>query len=127
MSEKNIFIVEDDHDFLFIYKTILKQEYTVHLFEEADDYFFERLQEIEPDLLLLDWQIPTANADKVLKVINSYDTKTKVLVVSALDDIHDLIADDADAVLQKPVHMHIMQDTVRELINANPYQRRKAV
>lgn len=107
MSKKVIFIVEDDHDFLFIYNVILKDQYTVYQFEEADAYFFEKLHEVQPDLVLLDWLIPTANSDKVVEVITNLNNKTKVLVISALDDIHKIIAGEADAVLQKPVHMHL--------------------
>lgn len=42
-AKKVVFIVEDDKDFLFIYNVILKDQYGLYLFEQADTHFFNML------------------------------------------------------------------------------------
>lgn len=42
------------------------------------------------------------------------------MVVSGLDGIDKKISQDAaDGILQKPVHMHVMQQTIKELIETD--------
>lgn len=120
MTQKTIFIVEDDKDLLFIYNLILKEQYIIYTFEEANEYFFNMLDEKKPDLVLLDWMIPSINSDLVIEVIKNQHPTIKVLVISALNDIKKLVSEaDADAILQKPVHMHVIQNVIKDLVNRN--------
>lgn len=123
MAKKCIFIVEDDQDLLFIYNLILKEQYIVYQFEQADEEFFTLLEKKKPALILLDWLIPSLNADLVIEAVKNIDSNVKVLIISALNDIQELVSDkEADAVLQKPVHMHVMQNVIKDLINSNTVQ-----
>ena len=78
MREFDIFVVDDNENWLFLYKTILKEKgYKIKCFESPLNALKE-LQSTPPKLLLLDFMMPEINGDELmvkiseLKVINSF-------------------------------------------------------
>jgi CheY-like chemotaxis protein len=108
VEEKNvsILIAEDDEFIRDIYNRIFSMNgYTVHLATNGVEAL-EKLEEIVPDLILLDIMMPYQNGKEVFKKIKQDPRLKDVPVVfltnvSAQDDMEQELLDQADKYLIK--------------------------
>lgn len=122
-----IYIVEDDESIQEIEAVALKSSgHEVVVFSNAKD-FYKKIQEILPDLIVLDLMLPDENGNEIVKKIRAQvDTKRiPVIMVTAKTSEMDLvrgIEDGADDYLKKPFSVMelisrvkaILRRTVRE-------------
>ncbi len=97
----NIFVVEDDQDLNYAYRMILRKEN--HTVESAynGDEALEKIQDFQPDLILLDLLMPVKSGVEFLK---EYDVvgkhkDVKVLIFTNLEhasEIHEAFTLGAD-------------------------------
>jgi two-component system copper resistance phosphate regulon response regulator CusR len=103
----NICLVEDEQKVAaFICKGLEEQGYKV---KAAKDGFTAKalLQSDEFDLLILDVMLPDINGIELCRQIRLTDTKTPILMLTALDQIHSKVSGlkaGADDYLVKPFH-----------------------
>ncbi|MGW8185202.1 MAG: response regulator [Candidatus Moraniibacteriota bacterium] len=102
----NILIAEDDEFIRDIYNRIFSiNGYTVHLAVNGMEAL-EKLEEVVPDLILLDIMMPYQNGKEVFKKIKQDERFKDVPVVfltnvSAQDDMEQALLDQADKYLIK--------------------------
>ncbi len=105
MSQKFALIIEDDEDIATISSEALKtggfQTEIIH-----DGFIAQhRLNEVCPDVVILDLNLPHVDGNQLLSQIRSDARleKTRVLVVTADSSMADMLTYEADLVLLKPV------------------------
>jgi len=104
----NIFVVEDDEMYsaVLAHFLSLNPDYQVRKFGSAKDVL-ARMHE-KPDIITLDYSLPDATGDQLLKQIREVSPDTKVIMISGQEDIrvaidlfkkgaHDYIVKDSDA------------------------------
>lgn len=104
----NIFVVEDDEMYsaVLAHFLSLNPDYQVRKFGSAKEVL-ARMHE-KPDIITLDYSLPDATGDQLLKQIREVSPDTKVIMISGQEDIrvaidlfkkgaHDYIVKDSDA------------------------------
>ena len=82
-----VFIVEDDlwYGSMLEYYLSLNPDYVIQKFETAKS-FLAKLHE-KPDVVTLDYSLPDMNGDELLKQVKEMSPETKVIIISAQEDI----------------------------------------
>lgn len=116
-----IYIVEDDVSIQEIEKMALKNSnYMVQVFDRAST-FYDKLEELIPDLVLLDIMLPDEDGYKIVRKIRS-NLKTKripVIMITAKSTEMDMIKgldDGADDYITKPFSVMELLSRVRALL-----------
>ncbi len=121
MRRKNILIVDDLEINRFIYKEILKNEYSIH---EAGNYnrCFEVLKSTEIDLIILDLVMPHKDGFDILLKMNDlgYIDTIPVLVISSEDvesSVDRAYALGAVDYIKKPLDIDILKERIENAFN----------
>lgn len=101
----NIFIVEDDEMYsaVLAHFLSLNPDYQVRKFGSAKDVL-ARMHE-KPDIITLDYSLPDATGDQLLKQIREVSPDTKVIMISGQEDIRVAID-----LFKKGAHDYIVKD-----------------
>lgn len=116
-----IYIVEDDDSIQEIESLALKSSgHEVTAFSNAKD-FYKRMQDILPDLIVLDVMLPDENGNEIVKKLRGQqDTKKiPVIMVTAKTSEMDLVRgleDGADDYLKKPFSVMELISRVKALL-----------
>ncbi len=116
-----IYIVEDDSDIREIETIALKNSnYMVCAFSRAKD-FYNKLDEIVPDLVLLDVMLPDENGYEIVKKLrkNPMTKHLPVIMVTAKSTEMDMIKgldDGADDYIKKPFSIMELVTRIRALL-----------
>ena len=116
-----IYIVEDDVSIREIETIALKNSnYMVYAFEKAKD-FYRKLDEIVPDLVLLDIMLPDENGYDIVKKLrkNPATKRLPVIMVTAKSTEMDMIKgldDGADDYIKKPFSVMELITRVKALL-----------
>lgn len=116
-----IYIVEDDESIREIETIALKNSnYMVYAFEKAKD-FYRKLDEIVPDLVLLDIMLPDENGYDIVKKLrkNPATKRLPVIMVTAKSTEMDMIKgldDGADDYIKKPFSVMELITRVKVLL-----------
>ena len=116
-----IYIVEDDVSIREIETIALKNSnYLVHTFERASD-FFKKVEEILPDLILLDVMLPDENGYEIVRKLRANPTTRKipVIMVTAKTTEMDMVRGldgGADDYIRKPFSVMELLSRVRALL-----------
>ncbi len=116
-----IYIVEDDTSIREIEEIALKNSnYTVQSFDRAST-FYKRLEEVVPDLVLLDIMLPDEDGYEIIKKMRE-DFKTKnipVIMVTAKSTEMDMVKgldEGADDYIRKPFSVLELLSRVRSIM-----------
>lgn len=116
-----VYIVEDDTSIREIEEIALKNSnYTVQSFDRAST-FYKRLEEIVPDLILLDIMLPDEDGYEIVKKVRS-DFKTMkipVIMVTAKSTEMDMVKgldEGADDYIKKPFSVLELLSRVRSIM-----------
>ena len=116
-----IYIVEDDESIREIETIALKNSnYMVYAFEKAKD-FYRKLDEIVPDLVLLDIMLPDENGYDIVKKLrkNPATKRLPIIMVTAKSTEMDMIKgldDGADDYIKKPFSVMELITRVKALL-----------
>lgn len=123
----NIMLVDDEPDVLLTYKVYLtKQGYNVNAFPDAKNALQEMASRssLYYDLIITDIRMKSLNGLQLYQGIRSIDANAKVIFVSALDAIEELVSVLPDIkrkhIIRKPVQERVFIDTVKEALRDGP-------
>ena len=123
-NNKRIILVDDEQDILFTYRAFLKDcDYTITSF--TDPYLALNYIRDNPNfknlLVILDIRMKNLNGFQLHQQIKSIDPTIKILFVTALDILDELLSIvpgvSKDQIMRKPVDRKIFTNTVKKLIN----------
>jgi CheY-like chemotaxis protein len=120
----NIMLVDDEPDTLFTYKTFLVSEgYTVEAFTDsrkALEHFAEMNSSSYYNLVVMDIRMPGLNGLQLYYRLMAMNKAIKVLFVSALDAIEELVSVlpsvSYNNILRKPVEKEYFINKIRSLL-----------
>jgi DNA-binding response OmpR family regulator len=122
-KNKRIIIVDDDKDILFTYRSFLKDDdYQIACFTDPTltlDYV-EELSNFDDLLVILDIRMKNLNGFQLHQRIKSIDPTIKILFVTALDILDELLSIvpgiSKVQIMRKPVDKKIFTNTVRNML-----------
>lgn len=125
-----IYIVEDDSNIREIETIALKNSnYMVLAFETARD-FYKKIEEIVPDLVILDVMLPDENGNEIVKKLRKSPATKRlpVIMVTAKTTEMDMIKgldDGADDYIKKPFSVMELISRVKALLRRTLKEERK--
>lgn len=110
-------IVEDNEDLAAIFDTALQTAGFRTEVVQAGDIAIAWLTSRQPDVVVLDLNLPRVSGEEVLHYIRSEErlTNTKVVVATAFPRMAETLRDEADLVLIKPVSFVQLRDLAMRL------------
>lgn len=105
MSNPLALIIEDDKDAARIFsEALLQAAFQTEIIGDGQEAM-ERLNEVEPMMVVLDLRLPHVSGDKILRHIRADErlAETRVMIATADSQMAQNLQDDADVVLLKPV------------------------
>jgi len=122
-KNKRIIIVDDDEDVIFTYRSFLK-DYDYHIACFTDPNltlnYVEELSNFDDLLVILDIRMKYLNGFQLHQRIKSIDPTIKILFVTALDILDELISIvpgiSKGQIMRKPVDKKIFTNTVRNML-----------
>lgn len=122
-----IYIVEDDASIREIEMIALKNSnYMVQAFDRAST-FYTKIEEIIPDLILLDIMLPDEDGYSIVRRLrsNSRTKKVPIIMVTAKTTEMDMVKgldDGADDYIKKPFSLMELLSRVRALLRRSPQE-----
>ncbi len=122
-----IYIVEDDASIREIEMIALKNSnYMVQAFDRAST-FYAKIEEIIPDLILLDIMLPDEDGYSIVRRLrsNSRTKKVPIIMVTAKTTEMDMVKgldDGADDYIKKPFSLMELLSRVRALLRRSPQE-----
>ena len=124
MRKKKIYIVEDRAEYIRWYEAFFKKIENIELFVEfTGDEGFEMIKSGDPDLIILDYNIPKLNGVEICKRLRKIDKFKKVPIIivssSPLDGNKNEIfaAAGFDLFLEKPLRMIKFKEVLTKFID----------
>jgi CheY-like chemotaxis protein len=118
---KNILIVDDQSDILDVVKEVLEMEgYTVTALTYTED-IINTVNEHQPDLVMLDYLLAGINGGEHCHFLktNPLTSHIPVVMMSGYPRVLESLGNyGADAFIAKPMDMHQLVSTVRNLLEA---------
>ena len=122
-KNKRIIIVDDDEDVIFTYRSFLK-DYDYHIACFTDPNltlnYVEELSNFDDLLVILDIRMKYLNGFQLHQRIKSIDPTIKILFVTALDILDELLSIvpgiSKGQIMRKPVDKKIFTNTVRNML-----------
>ncbi|MEN8723217.1 MAG: response regulator [Alphaproteobacteria bacterium] len=81
----------------------------------------DMVREHSPQLVVMDINMPQMQGDRISQVLTSLDHKTAVILMSGFPDVYDRVSATAEgviAVMQKPISLKALHQTVEAVIDA---------
>lgn len=105
-----IFIVEDEPDIRLELKALLENALYQTQTTESFESFADQILEAEPDLVLLDWNLPGENGDWVLSKVRARSSVPVIFLTSRTDAMDELsgMLKGADDYITKPFQPPIL-------------------
>ena len=117
-----LFIVEDEHLEIEAIKLIIDQySDNIEVVGEASSGLvaIEEIRRLNPDIVLLDINIPEINGIDVLKMVKKEDHEKKVILITAFNEFdfaHQAIKARVDDFLLKPIRPQQLMDSINQCI-----------
>lgn len=114
-----ILVVDDEPDILLLHRLNLEGAGHEVLLAADGMTALERIDDDEPDCVVLDVMMPVLDGWGVLEALQSRPSAPPVLVVSAKSSIADVelaMSMGAQSYLAKPFNSHVLLDEVRRLV-----------
>jgi DNA-binding response OmpR family regulator len=104
MTKPLVLVVEDDPKLNEIIIITLQKDFELESYTDGDTAI-ERLKNIVPNIVILDLNLPGASGKNILNSIRADErlTKTRVILATADERQAEILTEDADIVLLKPV------------------------
>lgn len=127
---QSVLVIDDDNSLRDTIAVMLDQEGFTTAHAADGRAGLERALTFKPDLLLIDLRLPGLSGVEVCKQIRSFNTKTPIIVLSALDDEIDkvlLLEIGADDYLVKPFGVRELLARIRAVLRRSADATRKTI
>lgn len=116
MAKPFVIIIEDDPTLNEIFKITLSGDFETETYSEGG-IALARLEEVTPALVVLDLHLPGAPGREILSKIraDSRFSNTRVILATADERQADMLYDQADMVLLKPISPGQLKDLAKRL------------
>lgn len=116
-----VLIIDDDSETTKLLEAIVQMDGHAAYFTNESKSAFKTIEDVQPDLVLLDIMMPEINGIAICKMIKSNPAtqKIKVMMVSALSDDgtkRDAYNAGADQFVTKPILPRILLQQVNDLL-----------
>ncbi|HKJ39448.1 MAG TPA: response regulator [Anaerolineales bacterium] len=113
MTKPFVFVVEDDRKLSEIITITLQEDFKLEICMDGDDAL-KRIREISPDIIVLDLNLPGTSGADLLAYIRADErlAKTRVILATADERQAEMLTDEADIILLKPVSPSQLKDMV---------------
>ncbi len=120
MNKSKVVIIEDDLELLSLVSELC-QDIGCETFEfsKFEDFMF-KVDEINPDLIITDRNLPGLNGNALIKSIRSHDTVTPILMISGsidTDDTVEALTLGANDFISKPFNFEVFLVKVKKYLN----------
>lgn len=118
LTKQTLLLVDDDHAFLLMLQDYIEQEGYTTLLAPHIHLALEYLQQLEPDLIILDYMMPVMNGLELLTLLRQNHT-TPILMLTARDDDQDRIKGlemGADDYLCKPFNSRELLARIKAIL-----------
>ncbi|WP_020396213.1 response regulator transcription factor [Thiolinea disciformis] len=118
LTQQTLLLVDDDTSFLLMLKEYIEQEGYQTLLASSAHMALEQLQRLEPDLIILDYMMPTMNGLELLTLLRQQNT-IPILMLTARDDDQDRIKGlemGADDYLCKPFNSRELLARIKAIL-----------
>lgn len=126
MDPKKILIADDEPDILeFMGKAVIRAGYQVVTARDGDEAW-AKIQSENPDVILLDINMPQKNGFEVLELLRTNPPSDKwqpVIIVSARNELEDMqkgLSMDADHYITKPCQLEDVVQAIKLMISLIP-------
>ena len=123
--EKYVMVVDDESSMRKVLKEALEREGYVVIEADGGKEALVLMQEIQPDLVILDIKMPEMDGFQVLEHIRRI-SEIPVIMLSGLGEvttIHDALSAGADDFLKKPFHIRELVARVRAKMRREPKEQ----
>ncbi|MFC7201920.1 response regulator [Haloferax namakaokahaiae] len=118
-----VLAVDDESSLTALYERWLADEYEVHTTTAADEAL-ELVTAHDPDVVMLDRQMPSMSGDDVLEQVREHGYDCPVVMVTGLDPGLEIVEMPFDDYLVKPVERSDLHDTLDALLARRAYDER---
>ncbi len=122
MNERFAMIIEDNEDLAIIFAEALQAAgFETGIIQDGETAV-ARLETSVPRIIILDLHLPHVSGEKILKDIRSdqrFD-ETRVIIATADPRMADMLKNDADLVLLKPISFGQLRDLAARLAPETP-------
>lgn len=116
---KKILIFDDEEDILEIVSLIFKDDYEIHTESYLEDPV-AIVEEVNPDLILLDLYIPAVGGEEAVKLLkqNEKTKNIKIILFSASNDIAERSKNSgADGYFMKPFKVKQLREFLKSQLS----------
>mgnify|MGYP002395946341 CR=1 FL=1 len=124
MTKPLILIIEDHPTVSVVFSQALRDfHFDVEIIANGRKAL-DRLQNVTPQLLLLDLHLPHVSGQQILQHIRQIDrfANTKVILMTADVLAYDNISQTDETILLKPISIHTLRDLVKDLNGVDKHQ-----
>ena len=119
-EKKKILVIDDSQSSRFLYKTVLSnnRNYSVFLCSTLKEGL-DRFYQLDPDLIVLDMDLPDGTGVDFLKDIRSNESQCNVIIISAIKNSNVIIQSAKLGIgtyLIKPVDINLFLKKVKEFL-----------
>ena len=119
-EKKKILVIDDSQSSRFLYKTVLSnnRNYSVFLCSTLKEGL-DRFYQLDPDLIVLDMDLPDGTGVDFLKDIRSKESTCDVIIISAIKNSNVIIQSAKLGIgtyLIKPVDINLFLRKVKEFL-----------
>jgi len=123
----SVLVIEDDAGLCFaLEQGLIHEGFDVTVATDAHEGL-ELVQEMEPDLILLDWMLPGGQGGpRTCEDLHALCPKARVVMLTGLDDVRDqraALEAGAAAFLRKGVALEEIADTLRRVLPTGRFAR----
>ena len=119
MGDRSALIIEDDSDLAFIFAQALEAAGFATGIIQDGDHALARLAVATPDVVVLDLHLSHVSGADILRQIRADErlTQTRVIVATADPRMADMLQDQPDLVLLKPISFSQLRDLAARLVS----------
>ena len=114
-----ILVVDDDDNLLYLFPLLLEREGHIVQTVSSKDNVIDTFSKFLPDLVILDIWLQRDDGRKLCKEIKAkHNSNIPVILMSAsVKLLNDYAAWNADAGIEKPFDIHVLNKTINEVLS----------
>lgn len=113
MSQHNILIIDDEREVCILLEKFLVRKNQKAVYSTSLTEGFKKFEEVKPDLLILDHNMPDGYGIDNIKTFKSLNPALLVVIISAMSNLRqEAIDKGADYFIEKPISFSALSDII---------------